>query len=257
MTNQCKIVEDLLPLYHDGVCSAESRILVEEHLAQCEHCRNLLHQMNGELAPPAATEAEIAPLKNITKTVSKGKRKALFAGISIALSVVLILLAGLGIHWYTQEYTYYQAFAAGQEPHSIHNFNEDGSIAGSIVTDVGKFTWYDDTYRYHVEVPGFLSGSGSAEMTRLDNNLIFLSVSQWNGNAYVFHVGFFGDEHKWVDEDGKIHMPYFIVDSGMNQYYPEHWSDAVIQENNAKFAQYQEEIRTLIHDAMAMWTFIK
>ena len=71
MTNQCKIVEDLLPLYHDGVCSAESRILVEEHLAQCEHCRNLLHQMNGELAPPAATEAEIAPLKNITKTVSK------------------------------------------------------------------------------------------------------------------------------------------------------------------------------------------
>ena len=35
----CKIVQDLLPLYHDGVCSEESRAAVEEHLAHCPACR--------------------------------------------------------------------------------------------------------------------------------------------------------------------------------------------------------------------------
>ena len=257
MKKQCKIIADLLPLYHDGVCSEESKHLVDEHLAQCEDCRQLLCQISGELISPAAQDEELKPLKNITKTVNKGKRKALIAGISIALSAVMILFAVLSIGWYTQEYTYYLAFAAGHDPHSIHNFNEDGSIAGSIVTDAGKYTWYDDTYRYHVEVPGFLSGAGSVEMTRLENDQVFLSVSRWNDTNYVFHVAFFGDDHRWTDADGKIHLPYFIVDCSLNQYYLEHWSDAIIQENNAKFAEYQEEIQTLIHDAMAMWTFIK
>lgn len=257
MKKQCKIIEDLLPLYHDGVCSEESKQWVDEHLTQCEDCRHLLCQISGELIPPVAQDEELKPLMNITKTVNKGKRKALIAGISIALSAVVILFAVFSIRWYTQEYTYYAAFAAGHDPHSIHNFNEDGSIAGSIVTDAGKYTWYDDTYRYHVEVPGFLSGSGSAEMTLLENDQVFLSVSRWNGTTYVFHVGFFGDDHRWTDADGNIYLPYFIVDCDLKQYYPEHWSDALIQENNTKFVKYQEEIRTLIRDAIAMWTFIK
>ena len=31
----CKIIQDLLPLYCDRVCSEESAQLVEEHLADC------------------------------------------------------------------------------------------------------------------------------------------------------------------------------------------------------------------------------
>ena len=36
------IVQDLLPLYHDGVCSDKSRAAVEEHLQTCEACRACL-----------------------------------------------------------------------------------------------------------------------------------------------------------------------------------------------------------------------
>ena len=32
----CKIVQDLLPLYHDEVVSEESREIVDEHLETCE-----------------------------------------------------------------------------------------------------------------------------------------------------------------------------------------------------------------------------
>ena len=31
----CDIIEDLLPLYHDNVCSNDSKIIVEEHLKNC------------------------------------------------------------------------------------------------------------------------------------------------------------------------------------------------------------------------------
>ena len=46
------IILDLLPLYHDGVCSDTSRAAVEEHLNTCEVCRTALAEMDAPL--PAA-----------------------------------------------------------------------------------------------------------------------------------------------------------------------------------------------------------
>ena len=48
------IVLDLLPLYHDGVCSAASRAAVEAHLKECGACRTVLLEMDAPL--PAAEE---------------------------------------------------------------------------------------------------------------------------------------------------------------------------------------------------------
>ena len=42
----CNIIEDLLPLYHDNVCSEESRAMVKEHLQTCAKCRTLLAMMD-------------------------------------------------------------------------------------------------------------------------------------------------------------------------------------------------------------------
>ena len=38
MKINCKVIEDLLPLYTDDVCSDESKKLVEEHLETCNAC---------------------------------------------------------------------------------------------------------------------------------------------------------------------------------------------------------------------------
>ena len=34
----CEMIQDLLPLYHDGVCSEVSKTVVQEHLKGCESC---------------------------------------------------------------------------------------------------------------------------------------------------------------------------------------------------------------------------
>lgn len=52
---------------------------------------------------------------------------------------------------------------------------------------------------------------------------------------------------------GKDH--YYIVDSAVNQYYPDHWSEEVIQQQNSKLAAMEQAVRTLVDDAIAMWPF--
>src|SRR5690554_1532804 len=39
MKVKCAVIEDLLPLYIDEVCSQESKRIVEEHLSECHHCK--------------------------------------------------------------------------------------------------------------------------------------------------------------------------------------------------------------------------
>ena len=39
MKYPCNLIRDILPLYHDQVCSAESIDAVKEHLGECESCR--------------------------------------------------------------------------------------------------------------------------------------------------------------------------------------------------------------------------
>lgn len=64
MKLSCKVIEDLLPLYHDGVCSPESAELVEEHLAGCEKCQAVLEDYDYQVGETAPVE-DTAPLRAI------------------------------------------------------------------------------------------------------------------------------------------------------------------------------------------------
>ena len=87
------IIFDLLPLYHDGVCSDASRAAVEEHLNTCEVCRTALAEMD---APLPATEArknaaDGAAVKKISDEWKRTKWKARLKGAAIAAAVCLVL----------------------------------------------------------------------------------------------------------------------------------------------------------------------
>lgn len=41
MKVNCEIIQDLLPLYEEGICSPSSTEAIEEHLAECESCKSL------------------------------------------------------------------------------------------------------------------------------------------------------------------------------------------------------------------------
>ena len=45
MSKECEMIKDLIPLYVDDVCSAETKARVQEHIEKCESCRTLVEKM--------------------------------------------------------------------------------------------------------------------------------------------------------------------------------------------------------------------
>ncbi|MEW4326972.1 zf-HC2 domain-containing protein [Rossellomorea marisflavi] len=84
----CRVIEDLLPLYHDDVCSEESRTLVEGHLSQCEACRNELQRMRAGLPVEEKVtvdrNSDDRVMKGIASSWKKGRKRSFWKGIVLA-----------------------------------------------------------------------------------------------------------------------------------------------------------------------------
>lgn len=92
----CKIVEDLLPLYVDNVCSDQSKRAVEEHLQECDKCRKLIENTQAVPVPHIEPDHPAAD-----KAVKKGFQKIrLRWWVSILLVIVIVPLACLGWNQY-------------------------------------------------------------------------------------------------------------------------------------------------------------
>lgn len=83
MKNNCDIVKDLLPLYADGVCSEDSRALVEEHIKGCNSCRSELETMGNEIKLPSAKDT------NALKRIKRRIRAEKIVAVLVAGAVIL------------------------------------------------------------------------------------------------------------------------------------------------------------------------
>ncbi len=90
----CNIIKDLLPLYYDGVCSAESKAMIEEHLTQCEDCRAELETLGKQL-PILSKEqnlSEAEAVKKLSKQWKKGMISSILKGALFTLATVIMFL---------------------------------------------------------------------------------------------------------------------------------------------------------------------
>ena len=92
MSMKCEVIRDLLPLYHDGVCSSESKALVEEHLENCSACQKELETMDAQLT--SAHEYKEANLfKAASSAWRKSKKKSFIKGTVITAAICALLFA--------------------------------------------------------------------------------------------------------------------------------------------------------------------
>lgn len=93
----CHIIKDLLPLYCDGVCSAETARAVEEHLENCPCCRALLDGMRREAEAPEPAlpeaQAQAKVLQGVKRKFSLRRRRSLLALALAALIAMAVLAA--------------------------------------------------------------------------------------------------------------------------------------------------------------------
>jgi len=85
--DNCNIICDLLPSYIDGICSEDSRIEVEAHLAKCDHCRNIYNEMTGTKIEPVVIDD--AEMKKVTEPFRKINTRY---HIKVLLCVLAILI---------------------------------------------------------------------------------------------------------------------------------------------------------------------
>lgn len=82
----CNIIQDLLPLYVDGVVSQDTQEFVEEHLEHCEECKREVEFMRTDLSLPIEKKA---PLFKGLKKKWRNK-KLIISGVSILLTSLIL-----------------------------------------------------------------------------------------------------------------------------------------------------------------------
>lgn len=81
---KCEIIRDLLPSYLDGLTSKESNMEIEEHLANCKLCSEILQQMQKELEEKSEMEKKkINPFRKFNRRM-KG---AVAAAVAICIAL--------------------------------------------------------------------------------------------------------------------------------------------------------------------------
>lgn len=84
----CEVIEDLLALYHDDVCSEQTKEIVEEHLTQCDSCKEKLNQIEEELKFPKQDYEAVDTLKKIKKKVKIKEIR----GILITVAILVVFM---------------------------------------------------------------------------------------------------------------------------------------------------------------------
>ena len=106
MNMDCEVIRDLLPLYADDACSEKSRRLVNEHLLDCEACRDMLNKIKeSEIESGLKSEKESV----IQYGIRRFRRRSAAVGSAVSgvfmipILVCLVLNMGLGpaLDWFS------------------------------------------------------------------------------------------------------------------------------------------------------------
>lgn len=93
----CNIIKDILPLYLDGVVSDDTKKMVEEHLKECDQCRNEAMTLKQDVVLPVSKSVRLAETEVVKGLKRKLFRKKFFVS---AISVILTIGVLSGIYSY-------------------------------------------------------------------------------------------------------------------------------------------------------------
>lgn len=99
MKYPCYLIEDLLPLYYDGICSAESNEDIKKHLSECPDCTEkykMLCESEDLISLPTNREYEMQKAASFHSVRKRITRKQ----IIITLTCFIILISLFMTFWY-------------------------------------------------------------------------------------------------------------------------------------------------------------
>lgn len=140
--NECKLVEDFLPLYIDGALSEESEQFVRAHLAACSACREKEQALlsAARAVPASVPPAEGQPLARIRK---KFTRKTLL--ISAIAVLVCAAIAFCALFFGLRARALYPASYRGEHAYTNADFEKTAMPALDITSAaIGSAVYVND-----------------------------------------------------------------------------------------------------------------
>lgn len=206
MKTSCKIIEDLLPMYHDGICSEESSALIEEHLRECPNCSQILASLRGEIELEKVIPADdLKPLEEIQHQITREKKRSGRRSSIITVSILLaIFVVWTGI-WYFGYAVHYDRLAKPLE--KVSDQAAAMTTAGHTL-EVGE-------HRIVLKHPGFLGEGGFVHVGDKEGMVIFLDeeYNQIGKNKEVWIELFF------YPEFGGGYRYALIIDDGEKSWW--------------------------------------
>ena len=133
--NKCGIIEDLLPAYISGLCTDDTRALVDEHIGECADCRDKLMDARQRVA--LRLREKDAKIVNVFKSMKRKIliRNTLVAAVSAIIVAVLALFVGIKAIDY-KPIAYFDGLARVEVSYAdYHKSDENIAI---VVSDPGK-----------------------------------------------------------------------------------------------------------------------
>ncbi|PKZ16494.1 hypothetical protein CYJ34_06685 [Anaerococcus octavius] len=200
MIMDCEVIKDLIPLYKEGICSNESKKLVEDHIETCPSCKSYFLSLDDN---------EInnnEPLEFISKSIDKNKKNRSRMIGSLVLSLLLIVFSFL-TNPRQVEYDKDLIKKSTTDDKIIYEFRDDVT---RIYTDhangeYGDTLYIDGSYSYLDKILG-----GEKQVLTLDKkdyNVIFYNN---NGDqaAKVLY-----DPYSYTINSGSLSLPRLIFAS--------------------------------------------
>ena len=92
----CAVIEDLLPVYTEGLCNDETKALIEAHLAECEACAALAKQVPIPEQKDIPVPTEKKAFKKVARKIRKSRILNTILGGIITVAVLVLCVLSYG-----------------------------------------------------------------------------------------------------------------------------------------------------------------
>ena len=232
----CSVITDLLPLYQDGLCSLESRELVETHLQHCKTCSALSKKLPLMETKSAVVPDETEAFRRIRKKIQRGKLLKVISLLATVLAVCFVILNAV---WLPVKYIPYRKLCKELREHP------DGGKGIQYSTESGD-------YVFRVKMPGYLSfKSGFLAVDAVGNGH---SLFIWPQPGSETRFGAMIFEH---ESTSMTHLTQIYISKEL-KYLDEQntWQGASpeeLQHNKAIYEAHLDEVRSLMDAAKSKW----
>ncbi len=166
----CDVIKDLMPLYVDDVLSNDSKKLVEEHIAECDKCRELYKKIKEDITCLSdKTNHDKEVIQKIRSSIRRNKTKAVCIAVFSVTVIAAIVLLG--------------TIDAMKQELVIGNFTEDTVVSAEVL----------EFHKKEIELKELIMSQDEDNITDVSVNLSGTAKKIMSADIYIESKKAIGD----------------------------------------------------------------